>query len=579
MTTIEGILQTKDYESFMILSDTGNRLLDFTGAKKTNKCLPGDHVKWNSEKECCELELRNEFPLIVGTLELTNKSKYGLTSRGIPIYLFTPYEKRFPQFIVGSSEKDTTHNKIALIKFDTWAKNSTFPRGQLQQILGNSGEYEAELQALIWQASPVRYPKGDWVPKTTEILPRKKIKWGTTFNIDPEGCRDIDDVLTFEEIDGGWYITITISDVARYIDDGSVEDIFASLIGQTLYLDGKVERPMLPVEYSEKVCSLLPGKQSYGVSLSFQWSPLGISRVEWFESEFENNRSYTYEEFQNDNFNHYRDGLKDFASYLAGEEINDSHRWIEECMKFYNIEAAKMLKQAKMGLLRRHSTPNMERIEQYKKLREQIGIQLEQLAFQSAEYCLAEDDNTKHYGLNTETYTHATSPIRRYADLVNQRVLKRIIQAQQNSNDCEKKEVEQYIVPLATYDINHRQKAIKAFERDVFFLRAIKEEKENKSNKKESEKERKKEFEGIALDLTENSEKKTIKLRIYVQDWKRTISAEYKTPCSGVILSRDEKQEFEIKEFSKVLFQYTFNPNARNWKERVIIQLTNILDN
>ena len=149
---IQGILQTKDYTNFIILSDTGDELLQFSGAKLANKCLPGDHVQWDGER--CKLELRDEHPPIVGTLELTNKSKYGLTSRGIPIYLFTPYNKHYPPFIVGCSEKDVSKNRIGLIKFDEWSNISTFPRGQLQQVLGVSGDYEAERNALIWQACP-----------------------------------------------------------------------------------------------------------------------------------------------------------------------------------------------------------------------------------------------------------------------------------------------------------------------------------------------------------------------------------------------------------------------------------------
>ena len=139
---LRGILQTKNYSDFIILSDGGDEIHRFSGAKLANKCLPGDHVFWNEGK--CHLELHDSHPPIVGTVELVNKSKYGLTSRGIPIYLFTPYNKSYPHFIVGCSEKDVSKNRIGLINFDNWSSTSTFPRGQLQQLLGVSGDFEAD---------------------------------------------------------------------------------------------------------------------------------------------------------------------------------------------------------------------------------------------------------------------------------------------------------------------------------------------------------------------------------------------------------------------------------------------------
>ncbi len=539
---IQGILQTRNYEDFCILSDTGDILIEFTGAKLANKCFAGDHVKWDETVKQCELELRDEHPLIVGTIELTNKSKYGLTSRGIPIYLFTPYDKRYPHFIIGCSEKDVKQNRIGLIKFDDWTRSSTFPRGLLQQVLGLSGDFEAEKQALIWQACPHKYPKGNWIVKTPETHSRRQINSGITFNIDPNGCKDIDDILTFEEIDDGWRVTITISDVARYVQDGSVEDIFASIISQTLYDNGKVVRPMLPEEYSEKTCSLLPNKTSYGVSLSFIWDNTTIRNIEWFESEVVNNISYTYEEFQELDIP-VKYALKNLASYLGGGELTDSHKWIEECMKFYNIEAAKLLKSSGLGLLRRHKTPKLEKLEKYINNCPELTM----LAYSSAEYCLSEDANTTHYGLNTETYTHATSPIRRYADLLNQRVLKLLII----------KSDEKYIVPQAVYDINWRQKVIKGFERDMTFLKAIQSSSE---------------FNGIIMDIIPEDEK-SVKVQIYIKEWKRIISSKYKLASEGVIKSRDETIDIPISEFKEVKIKIAYNTNARNWKERMIINI------
>jgi exoribonuclease R len=541
---IQGILQTKDYTNFTILSDTGNELLQFSGAKLANKCLPGDHVQWDGEK--CKLELRDEHPPIIGTLEFTNKSRYGLTSKGIPIYLFTPYNKSYPHFIVGSSEKDISKNKIGLIKFDDWTTSSTFPRGQLQQILGTSGDFEAEKQALIWQASPWRYPKGTYVAQSKENIMRRELK-GFTFNIDPEGCKDVDDVLTFEQIENDkWLVTITISDVATYVDEGGVVDIYASLIGQTLYdNNGTVLRPMLPKEYSEEVCSLLPGKKSFGISLQFVWDGVKISGITWFESVLETNKSYSYEEFM-DCDSPYKSVLQEMSSYLSKgqtENLDDSHKWIEHCMLFYNMEAGKMLKDSGMGILRRHSAPDIVNLEKYKT----HLPDLEKLAYSSAQYCLSEEKETTHYGLNTNAYAHTSSPIRRYADLVNQRVLKILIR---NLS-------ERFIVPQTMYDMNYRVKLNKSFSRDLEFITAISAGQTQ--------------FKGIIIDKKPVND--YTKIKIYVPAWKKTISTIYKTLNETTVLSRDEKREIDVTEFREIDIQCAFNINARNWKERAIINI------
>lgn len=539
-THLRGILQTKDYDRFMILSDTGCLLHEFTGSKAANKCLPGDHVSWINDQ--CELELRDQHPPIIGTLELTNKSTYGMTRRKHLMYLFTPYDKKYPHFIVGSSEKDRSQNKIVLITLDDWT-TTTFPRGNIQQTFGISGDESAEKDALIWQASPWRYPKYDYQPEYKSTAIRSKLS-GYTFHIDPEGCRDVDDVFTFEPSSTGWFVTITISDVASYVEDGSPIDIMASLIGQTLYdSNGKVLRPMLPSEYSEKACSLLPGKDSYGVSLQFMWNGVEISNIIWFHSILRVNSSYTYEEFQVSD-SPYRQPLQAIASYLAHKPLDDAHDWVAQMMILYNTEAGKELKAVNQGILRRHSAPNREKLERY---RTHLP-ELERLAFASAEYCLSEEQDTQHYGLTTDTYAHASSPIRRYADLINQRVLSRLIRGVN----------EKYIVPLAMYDMNVREKAIKRFARDMDFLRAIKTGDTR--------------FTAIIMEVV-SINVAWVKVKLYVPAWKRMISTRYRRISENKVISRDESNEIDVTLYREVEIDCAFSPNARNWKERAVIHI------
>jgi exoribonuclease R len=172
---------------------------------------------------------------------------------------------------------------------------------------------------------------------------------------------------------------------------------------------------------------------------------------------FETQQTYTYEEAMDDSR---LSILSTIATYLAGGELqSDSHQWIEQMMLFYNKEAGTWLKKESNGVLRRHSEGNQEKLKKY----QDAVPEWKHLAMMSAEYCSAEEKDTMHHGIQTDAYAHASSPIRRYADLVNQRILKQLIT--QKTND--------YIVPVTIIDFNEREKAIKRFARDCNFIQVL----------------------------------------------------------------------------------------------------------
>jgi exoribonuclease R len=541
-TGVHGILQTRDYDTFEIYSDTGNLLHTFTGATRASRCLPGDHVSW--DQDTCHLELRDEHPPLVGTVELTNPVTYGRTSKHVPLYLFTPYDKRYPHFIVGCSEKNKKENRIAIITFHEWADRATFPRGHLQHMLGVTGNDQAERKALIHQACPWTYPVYEYAPERKGDTTRQTLT-GHTFHVDPEGCKDVDDVITVEPLGDQWRITITISDVAAYVEDGSAVDIMASLISQTLYHDGVVQRPMLPSAYSEKTCSLLPGKESYGVSYQFVWTGSALVEGGWFESVFHVDESYTYDTFQTST-TPYPTLLAEIASFLAKETLGDAHQWIEQLMILYNKEAGQILKKRGEGILRTHAAPDSERLATYAA----HVPDLMALAYSSASYVLAEETNTFHYGLETDAYAHASSPIRRYADLVNQRVLKQWIRGS----------AEPYIVPVTMYDLNRRGKEVKQFERDMTFLEAL----ETGETV----------FSAILMEVQPiANHKDRVKVRFYVPSWKRMISSTYRPSSPGYVWSRDETEEMDVTLYRQVTIRCSFLMAQRNWKERVVLEI------
>lgn len=551
---ISGILQTRDYLSFEIRSDIGDVLHTFQGAKLANRCLVGDHVYWKDDR--CQLELRDEHPLLVGTIELTHSARYGFTSRKTPLYLFTPYDARYPQMIVGSNEKDKTKNRVGLVKFETWSETSLFPRGSLQVVLGRSGEIEVEKRAILHQVCPWSYPKMEFHPEpfrgSAQHLPRTHVM-GYTFHIDPEGCRDVDDVITVMRVDDGlWKIVITISDVAHFVEDGSAVDIMASLRGQTIYGEtGNVLHGMLPKEYAEEACSMLPGSIRYGISLEFLWDGSKMSDSRWFESTIVVDKSYTYEEFERENSTNQKI-VRGVASYLAGEELLDSHEWVSQLMIYYNKEAGRKLKDAGIGILRRHSEVERDRVEWYR----QHLPDWKFLAMNSAEYVLSEEKDTYHFGLDTDTYAHVSSPIRRYVDIVNQRALKWLIHTtvEQRQNGI-------FIVPVAMYVLNERDRMIKQFARDMIFLEAVE---RGRTRVK-------------AIIVEKREERREdgwngYRIRFYVPDWKKMISSSYKKVDEDHIWSKDEKMVHEIRVGLEYEIQCSVNWSSRNWKERLVIQ-------
>ena len=295
--------------------------------------------------------------MIPGIIELTSRTIYGLTSRNVPIYRFKPLDTTLPDHIVGCSLKDKTRNMLALVE------PSTVSRTNLIRLIGPCGDIHSEREALLYQYSTHSWKKFNMATILQPIVSQRKILTGYTFNIDPIGCTDIDDVITIGD-DG--YIYITIADVASWMVTNPNLFQTASQIGQTLYMNGKVVAPLLPIETQ---CSLLPGKERAGVSLKFKWINNQIQEISFEQVLVTNTESFTYEEAQT--FPH-AELLTTIASYLASKDVKDSHEWIEQLMIFYNCEVATRLVQKEKGLLRYQNSADIDKIQYYR----QFGIDL-----------------------------------------------------------------------------------------------------------------------------------------------------------------------------------------------------------
>ncbi len=125
---------------------------------------------------------------------------------------------------------------------------------------------------------------------------------------------------------------------------------------------------------------------------------------------------------------------------------NDAHRLIEECMLAANVATARFLEKAKIATLYRvHAPPEEDKIIALRKFLGELGMQLgggkkptpkdfqktiaaigdrpekhliEMVMLRSLKQAQYIEANDGHFGLAYSAYTHFTSPIRRYPDLL-----------------------------------------------------------------------------------------------------------------------------------------------------------------
>ena len=300
--------------------------------------------------------------------------------------------------------------------------------------------------------------------------------------IDPADAKDFDDAFSLERASGGrWKLRVHIADVSHYVKPGSAIDVEARERGNSTYLVDRVI-PMLPEALSNELCSLKPRVDRLTKCVEFLLSDDGrVIESRFYPAVIHSRRRFTYEGAMkvidgspaNDleemlhearrlaeqiRQRRFRQGSLDLdfpeskirldgrgrVKRIEQCENDASHQLIEEFMLLANEAVAKELKRLnKPAVHRVHEHPDPRRLREYraevlkrnvacgnlekaaevKKLLHRlgetpIGSALRIGFLKSLRRACYSVEPVGHYGLAKADYTHFTSPIRRYADLL-----------------------------------------------------------------------------------------------------------------------------------------------------------------
>ncbi|HOW63761.1 MAG TPA: ribonuclease R [Candidatus Paceibacterota bacterium] len=305
--------------------------------------------------------------------------------------------------------------------------------------------------------------------------------------IDPEDAKDFDDAFCLERVDARrWRLWIHIADVSHYVKPDTALDREARERGNSTYLVDRVI-PMLPEALSNELCSLQPGVDRLTKCVECLLADDGrLLQSRFYSAVIHSQRRFSYPEVMSilqrkpdeplDQMLHHAHQLAqrvrrrrfqagsldldfpeskihlDERGRVARIEtvVNDaSHQLIEEFMLLANEAVATRLLDLRRPTIHRiHEQPEDERLREFREevlshqipcgnlsRREEVQKLLHRLgrlpigpalkigflkSLMRARYAV---EPLGHYGLAKAKYTHFTSPIRRYADLIVHRTL------------------------------------------------------------------------------------------------------------------------------------------------------------
>lgn len=402
---------------------------------------------------------------------------------GVSVGFVRPIDKRLPDIHILTRNEGLLMKKVSVHVLE-WDKDCETPRGVVFKILGESGDLQTEVGAIFENFSITYHsePHEEITPNKFFSVQRaidemtagnrRDLRNLEICSIDPPGCTDIDDALHYREIDGVIEVGVHIADVSFYVEPSTRLDEVAKDRSTTVYFpDRRID--MLPAFLSSDLCSLMENKDRAVISCVWRMDrDFNVLNTEIFHSVIRSRASLSYDEawsiIQNNTENPLKNSLQhllDIATVLKSRRLENgalelakdeirykngvlecktaipTHYLVEEFMLLANISIASYIftNNPDYSLLRRHPLPSAIELdmvdatssktlnESIHKLDKDHAAIIKRVITRSMQQALyfssGESSDFSHYGLATDLYTHFTSPIRRYPDLLVHRTL------------------------------------------------------------------------------------------------------------------------------------------------------------
>ncbi len=326
-------------------------------------------------------------------------------------------------------------------------------------------------------------------PNEKDFAKRADFRHLNTVTIDGIDAKDFDDAIDIEFLKNGYRLYVHIADVSYYVKDNSPIEKSALERGFSVYFP-KSNIPMLPRKLSDDICSLVPNKNRLTFTVIIEFDKKGNRRsFKFTKSIIVNKNRLTYDFVENclnnivdceENLKSYLQKMKMLAKILRarrflkgsidldikeaafvienGEIVNSipkprffSYSIIEEFMLAANKAVADYLNKKTLFLRRIHEKPQPAKLIDLSRKLKEMGYSFPKKpnvkniqafiqsideskrsiiskiilkSFERAEYSLQE---IPHFALGFKNYTHFTSPIRRFPDLIIHKILDRTL--------------------------------------------------------------------------------------------------------------------------------------------------------